>query len=404
MKSLNKDSYKILIVGGGIGGMTTALALAKRGYRSLIIEQAPYFRESGAGIILCPNVFKVFSYLNISERMREICFYPDHLVWADGLNGQEYMRLPMGKQVEERFGYPYGSFHREELLRILVEECKKYPLIETKTSSRIHFAEDTGSQVIAHSEQGELFVGDALIDAEGLWSLIRDQILGKEKPRPSGHVTHRGIVDKANVPSHLYSKDVIHWDVPNGHVVQYPMGTKGLFNIVAVYHTNDIKNGESTEGDPKTLMKHYEQASDHIKELLKHVDTSKKWMMYDRPPIKEWTQGRITLLGDAAHPTLPHLTQGAGMAIEDAVVIAKHIDLCDGDFEKAFKDYQTERYLRTAHIQLFSWAYGESHHADGVARELRNYMISSRSVEENYDWISQFYNGIELEALHAQSR
>lgn len=403
MNRKNKDSYKILIVGGGIGGLTTGLALAQRGIGSLIIEQAPYFRESGAGILLCPNVFKVFNYLNISEKMEKIAFFPGHLVWADGESGKEYMRLPMGQKIKERFKHPYGSFHREELLKQLVQECKAYPNIEMKTASRIYKAEEKGDKVYAYSESGEVFVGDALVDCEGLWSLLRDQILGKEKPRPSGHVTHRGILDKTKVPTHLYSSDVIHWDVPNGHVVQYPMGTDGLFNIVAVYHTEDLVKGETTDGDPKTLYSKYEKATPYVKELISHVDTSKKWMMYDRTPIKDWTVGRITLLGDAAHPTLPHLTQGAGMAIEDAVVLAKHVGSCDGDFEKAFRAYQDERYLRTAQIQLFSRAYGDGHHADGVARDLRNYLISSRTTEENYQWISLMFDGIELEEAHAKS-
>lgn len=398
-----QGKYKILIVGGGIGGMTTALALAKRGIGSLIIEQAPYFRESGAGILLCPNVFKVFEFLEIKETMEKLAFFPGHLVWADGNSGEEYMRLPMGDEIRKRFGQPYGSFHREELLRALVQECKKYPIIETKTSSRIFKAEDKGAHVIAYSESGDIFEGDALIDCEGLWSLIRDQLFGKEKPRPSGHVTHRGLLDKAKVPSHIYSKDVIHWDIPNGHLVQYPIGTRGLFNIVAVYHTEDIEKGEKIEGDPQTLNEKFAHATPYIRELLGYVDTSKKWMMYDREPIKNWTVGKITLLGDAAHPTLPHLTQGAGMAIEDAVVIAKHIDQQNGDFETAFNLYQQERYLRCAHIQLFSRAYGEVHHSDGVAKELRNFIISSRSVEDNYQWMSMFYNGIELEAVHAKN-
>lgn len=386
----------LLIIGGGIGGLMLALALAKHSISSLVLEQSDAFRESGAGILLCPNVFKVFKHLGLNEAMTKIAFFPENLIYADGITGFKYLTIPMGKKIEERFHFPYGSFHREELLHVLIEECHRYPQIQLVASARVVHVEERGNKVFAETEKNERYEGEALVGCDGLWSLVRPFILGNEPLRPSEHITHRGIVQVDSIRNPEAQKNVIHWDRPDGHFVQYPIGTRGVFNIVAVYHSKHPEQAFDPQGDPKELNERFAGSCPEILELLKFVDTSRKWMLFDRPPSKEWSRGRMTLLGDAAHPTLPHMTQGAGMAIEDAVVLASSIAKHGNDYAEAFRHYQQERYLRTAHIQIFSRAYGQVHDLDGVGRELRNLLISERTEEENYAWLAPIYSGIEL--------
>lgn len=387
----------IIIVGGGIGGMTLSLALAQKNIPSIVLEQAPVFRETGAGILLCPNVFKMFDYLGLKETMEGIASFPKHLIYADGLSGFEFFNVEMGQAIVEQFHYPYGSFHREELLRALITACQKYSMIQLVTSARVIDVDQDGSKVFARTEKGETYSGEALVGCDGLWSLVRKKILNDGEPRFSGHITHRGVVEMEKLSNHLKPNNVVHWDLPDAHLVQYPIGKKGLFNIVAVCQTSKPRQASESAGDPEELKERFKEAQAPVQELLQYVDTSRLWMLCDRIPVKEWSKGRITLLGDAAHPTLPHLTQGAGMAIEDAVVLARKMELNRGNWEKAFQEYQENRYLRTAQVQIFSKAYGEIHHAHGVARELKNYLVSKRTKQENYDWLGMMYKGIEIE-------
>lgn len=385
------DTTSVIIVGGGIGGMTAALALAQKNIPSVVLEQAPYFRETGAGILLCPNVFKMFDHLNVMPEMVEIAGFPEYLIYADGVTGFEYLRIPMGQDIVKRFNYPYGSFHREELLRALIQACKRSSLIQLVTSAKVIKVEEKEAHVFAELEGGKIYQGEALIACDGLWSNLRDQIIEKDSLRFSGHVTYRGVISQKDVSSHLIKNHVVHWDLPNAHLVQYPIGKKDLFNIVAVYHTD-----KDEEGKKEVLFERFSHAQPEIVELLHKVNTSKYWKLYDREPVANWSRGRMTLLGDSAHPTLPHLTQGAGMAIEDALVLAKKVEEANGDYPAAFEAYQKERYLRTAHVQIFSRAYGDIHHTDGIPRELRNFLISKRTQQENYNWLAPIYQGIEI--------
>lgn len=385
----------VLIVGGGIGGLTLALALSKRSIPSLVLEQANQFREAGYGILLSPNVYKVFDALGLYSQMKAISSFPDQLVWIDEPNNFEYMKVPMGKEILNRFNYPYGSFHREDLLRVLLNECEKNPYITLVKSARIIQVKQTSNGVTVFAEDGKSFEGPSLIGCDGLWSIVRKSVIDEEKPRQSGHVTHRGFIKGDQLSNDVNKNSVIHWDRPNAHLVQYPVGNRGYFNIVAVYKSSKVHQFEDPTGDPNELEEKFQGARREIKELLDHVDTSRKWLLCDREPIARWSKGRITLLGDAAHPTLPHLAQGAGMAIEDAFVLAQKMATIS-DYETAFKSYEQERYLRVAFVQYFSCLYGKMHDLDEVGRDLRNQLISNISLEEKYKWLGNLYKGVEV--------
>jgi salicylate hydroxylase len=384
----------VIIVGGGLGGLTMAIALAQKDIPSIVLEQANEFRETGAGIQLCPNVFKIFDRLNIIDSICEISVFPDNLVYIDGINGHRFLEVPLGDTVKKYFKYPYGVFHRVELLLALVKECRKYPIIQLVTGARIIDVVEKENSVVAKTEQGVEYEGEILIGCDGLWSIVRNFIVGEESPRFTKHVAHRGVVSLKNVDPKLCPNNVVHWVRDDSHLVHYPISTQGMLNIIAIYQTEHPYSPTDIESNPKELHEKFEGSQPEILELLKHINFSRKWQLYDRDPIKNWSKGRSVLLGDSAHPTLPYLTQGAGMAIEDAYVLSNL--LTEYKYPEAFKRYEEERYLRTSYVQLFSRAYGHSHHSSGVARELRNFLISRRTEEENFEWLSHIWSGIEV--------
>lgn len=384
----------VLIIGGGIGGMSLAIALAKNDIYSIVLEQSEKIREVGGGIQLCPNVFKMFAFLGLTEAVRPIAFFPENLIYIDGYSDQEVLCVPCGQRIEKRFGYPYGVFHRGELLSVLHRECQKYTQIKLVTAARfIDFAE-TQNTVIAKTSSGSTFEGGALVGADGLWSVVRNRLIGDGKPIASGLVTYRGVIPYSHTPAHFRTNNVYHWVKP-AHLVYYQIQHGELFNVVAAFYTEDKREPDDTSGNLKELQEQYKDAPPEMLELLAMVNPQQSWMLCDRNPIAQWSKGKITLLGDAAHPTLPHLTQGAGMAIEDAVVLARHICRSRGDYTTAFEGYQKERYLRTGRVQLFSRLYKEIFHATGVAREVRNQVLANYTVDDYYNWVSWAYNGIE---------
>jgi salicylate hydroxylase len=386
----------LIVVGGGIGGLATALALANKKIPSIVLEQAPEFREAGAGIILCPNAVKIFCHLGVGKEIIDCGFFLENLIYSDGLSDHHFINLPMREEIEKRFHYPYISVHREDLLKVLIDACRKTSLVNLVPSARIMEVKEENHRVVAFAEDKKTYAGPALIGCDGLWSHVRKYVSGDEPPRYCGTVNHRGVVHRDKLPKELIFNHLIHWDRPGGHIVLYPMGRKGYINIVAVYVTDDVERATQPTGDPETLYKVFDGSIKPVMDLLNFIDTSKKWGMFDREPTKIWSKGNVTLLGDAAHPTLPHLTQGAAMAIEDAAVLAKKIDENGSHYKKAFEEYQQARYVRTSHIQLFSRMYSQMHHAAGIPRDVKLHLLAQRTNEENYQWLKPVYQGIEI--------
>jgi len=387
---MDSKQLPILIVGGGMGGMSTALALAQKGFSSLILEQADQFRETGAGVQVCPNVFKMYEMLNMAPLLNEISFFPESLVYLDGISGQEFVRLPLGQQLRAHFGYPFGVFHRENFMRSLVKECKKSPFIQFAISAKVKDFEEVNEKVIVRTENGAVFEGAALIGADGLFSTIRERMIG-DKIQHSGHIACRGVIPIDKIPENLRFDSVYHWTRPKAHLVHYPLKNEGLFNIVAIFQSSKQCDLSAPIDSAEEMHQSFEGSRIEVLTLLSMLDAKQMWRLCDRDPISEWSQGRITLLGDAAHPTLPYVTQGVGMAIEDALVLAHNVEHFKGDYASAFQAYQKNRYLRTGAAQLLARLYGEINHASGVARQLRNTILSTKTVQECYDWLAYMY-------------
>ena len=381
----------MLIVGGGIGGLAAALALAQKGLRTQVIEQAAEFKEVGAGIQLGPNVFRMFDVLGLTDAVSALAVFPENLIMLDAVTGEEVTRVPLDRRFRARFTHPYALIYRPDLLSFLLETCRKSDLIALHTSQKVVAVDQHAGGVTARTDSGHSFEGAALIGADGLWSTIRQLIVGDGKPQVAGHITYRAVLPTKEVPEHLRRWSMTFWAGEKVHLVIYPLRGGELYNLVAVFHSNRYEEGWDSFGDPAELHERFAKTCEPVRTLLGKIESWRMWVLCDRPPVKTWSKGRMTLIGDAAHPMLQYLAQGACMAIEDAVCLADRVESAQGDYAAAFEGYQAARYLRTGRVQIMARVYGEFYHASGVARELRNMMLAARTAEQSFEAMEWLY-------------
>jgi salicylate hydroxylase len=384
-----------IVAGGGIGGLAVALLLAQQGHTVQVLEQADALGEIGAGIQLGPNVFRMFEHLGLTEPIVRVAYFPPNLVMRDVRTGELVVRSPVGEQALAAYGQPYGVIYRADLHQVFLDACRALPAIALHVKSKVTGFTQLGQGVEVQLADGRRLQGAALIGADGLWSRVREQIVGDGKPRVSGHIAYRAVLPMSEVPPHLYSPDVTLWGGEKTHLVHYPLRRGELFNLVAVFHSDRYEEGWNTFGDPQELHLRFAQAAPPVKELLNKIETWKMWVLCDREPVANWSQGHVTLLGDAAHPMLQYLAQGACMAIEDAVTLGAALRASPLDIAAAFRAYQQARYLRTGRVQLTARFYGEIYHASGVMRELRNRMFQSGSEAAGFIGTHWLYQGID---------
>lgn len=389
----------ILIAGGGIGGLAAAMVLAQDGHAVTVLEQSAAFGEIGAGIQLGPNIFKMFSYLGLTQAVGHVAYFPPGLGMNDIRTGEKVVRVPLGDVARATYGYPYGVIYRADLHDVFLRACQALPNVTLRTSAKVGgFSQDAGG-VTVQLPEGESLRGKALVGADGLWSRIREAVVGDGKPRVSGHIAYRAVLRREDVPTHLWNDDVLLWGGEKTHLVTYPLRRGELFNLVAVFHSNKYDEGWNTFGDTAELHERFAQAVPQVRELLSMIETWKMWVLCDREPVRNWSDGRVTLLGDAAHPMLQYLAQGAGQAIEDAVVLREALRATHGEIAPAFQKYQQARYLRTGRVQLTARFYGDIYHASGVQRELRNQMFQSGKESAGFAGLKWMYDGIQIDQL-----
>jgi 2-polyprenyl-6-methoxyphenol hydroxylase-like FAD-dependent oxidoreductase len=385
----------LLVAGGGIGGLAAAFVLARGGHAVTVLEQSPAFGEIGAGIQLGPNIFRMFDYLGLTEAVSRVAYFPPGLGMNDVRTGEKVVRVPLGDTARAAYGFPYGVIYRADLHQVFLDACKALPGVTLRTGAKVEGFEQDGTGVKVRLGSGEVLEGDALIGADGLWSRIREAVVGDGKPRVSGHIAYRAVLKREDVPAHLWSDDVLLWGGEKTHLVHYPLRRGELFNLVAVFHSNKYDEGWNTFGDTAELTERFADAVPQVRELLGKIETWKMWVLCDREPVKNWTDRRVTLLGDAAHPMLQYLAQGAGQAIEDAVVMGEALQATQGDVPQAFQKYQQARYLRTGRVQLTARFYGDIYHASGVQRELRNAMFQGGQESAGFAGLKWMYEGID---------
>jgi len=393
MAKANGGSAPILVSGGGIGGLAAAYALARAGFPVRLFEQSSEFREVGAGIQLGPNIFRVLEKIGLKDAVLADAHRPPGMEMRDALSGKLITRIPLGPEFFERFGQPYAVTHRADIHATFLKACQGSNLIALETSRRVDSFEDRGDAVTVTLENGERVEGRALIGCDGMWSTIRERIVGDGKPRVSGHIAYRAVLKRDEVPADLWRPDVVLWAGPRTHFVHYPLRRGELYNLVAVFHSDRYEEGWNAEGSTELLWQHFKGQRPEVLRLLERIETWRMWVLCDREPVKDWTKGRVTLLGDAAHPMLQYLAQGACMATEDAVVLAEKAAATPSDLPAAFKAYQQERYLRTGRVQIMARVYGDFYHARGVTAELRDMALSGRTPQQSYDGVAWLYGG-----------
>jgi salicylate hydroxylase len=385
--------HPILIVGGGIGGIGAGLALARAGHRVQVFERSAAFGEIGAGIQLGPNVMRMFERLEVKEAMLDIGFRPTALVMRDAIEGSEVARVPLGAGFEARFGQPYGVIHRADLHAVLLDALKAEPNAELLTERDVEgFAQDADG-VTLRFKDGAAARGVALIGADGLWSRIRQQVIGDGKPIVSGHIAYRAVLPMEEVPPGISRDEMTVWVGPRVHLVHYRLRRGSLMNLVAVFHSDRYAEGWNESGDVAELERHFAAARPEVRALLAKINAWKYWVLCWREPRRGWSQGRVTLLGDAAHPTLQYLAQGANQALEDAVCLTDMLAAHGANLPAAFRAYEDARVLRTGRVQLMSKVYGEVFHAAHVTAELRNAMLANRTAEQSWDGMAWLYDG-----------
>ncbi len=381
----------ILIAGGGIGGLAAAYAIARTGVPVRVLEQAPEFKELGAGIQLGPNIFRVIDKIGLKEALLADVWQPGALEMRCALSGRQITRIPIDHRFTDRFGQPYAVTHRADIHSVFLKACQSNNLVTLETNRQVTGFEQDADGVTVTLQSGERIHGCALIGCDGMWSKIREEIVGDGKPRVSGHIAYRGVLKHADVPEDLWEPDVVLWAGPRSHLVHYPLRRGELYNLVAVFHSDRYVEGWNAEADAADLWAHFKGQQPQVLRLLERIETWRMWVLCDREPVKNWAKGRVVLLGDAAHPMLQYLAQGACMATEDAVCLAEKIAERPDDLPAAFQAYVHDRYLRTARVQIMARVYGDFYHARGPAAELRDQMLGGRSAEQAYDGMAWLY-------------
>jgi 2-polyprenyl-6-methoxyphenol hydroxylase-like FAD-dependent oxidoreductase len=390
MSTKDKQALSVIIVGGGIGGMAAALALSRLGIKIKLLEQSAQIGEIGAGVQLAPNAFAALDALGVGQNARNRAVFTERLVMMDAVDGQEVGTFPVDQRFRDRFGNPYAVIHRADIHTSIYEGVAQSPLIEFFTSTHVTELIDEGEQVTVVDSKGNRFSGDAVIGCDGVKSVIRDKLVGDEA-RVSGHVVYRAVVPVEEMPADLRWNEAAIWVGPNCHLVHYPLRHGQQFNLVVTFHSREQEVWGVREGSKEEVLTYFQGICDRPRQLLDAPKSWKRWSTADRDPIDNWVHGRTVLLGDAAHPMLQYLAQGACMAIEDAVTLGEAVKYCDYDLDAAFKLYEKSRVTRTARTVLSAREMGRIYHAKGVERLVRNSLWKDRTPEQFYDALQWLY-------------
>ncbi len=380
----------VIVAGGGIGGVAAALALTRRGFDVTVLEQAAQMGEIGAGIQFGPNAFAALDALGVGPLARSRAVYTDEMVMHDAIDETCVGRIPTGEAFRARFGNPYAVIHRADVHGSLLEGAQADDRIRVLTSTTVQRVEQDDDSVTVHDTQGRTHRGLALIGADGVKSAVRRQYVGDEA-RVSGHVVYRAVIDKADFPLDLQWNAASIWVGPNCHLVHYPLRGGEQYNVVVTFHSREREEWSVREGSREEVQSYFEGICPKARQLIDLPRDWKRWATADREPIAQWTHGRAVLLGDAAHPTLQYLAQGACMALEDAVTLGEALRVTGDDFGKAFALYQRSRVARTARVVLSAREMGRIFHAKGVERMVRNELWAGRSPERFYDAMEWLY-------------
>ncbi|MFL9667604.1 FAD-dependent monooxygenase [Variovorax sp. AB1(2024)] len=367
----------ILVAGGGIGGLATALALSRHRHRADVFEQAAVFGEIGAGVQLGPNATRRLQQLDLGPGLAAIAARPEALVVHSADSGSDLARMPLGDAMQQRYGAPYFCVHRADLHGLLLDAVRARGTGTLVTAARITQVETSDDLVCMSSTDARAWEGEAIVGADGLWSLVRRQLdtpSAAEPPRVTGHTAWRSMIEQAKLPAALRRRQVDVWLGPRLHAVAYPVRGGDWLNVVVI--AESAPAGDARDWDQASSIAALRQAMGRscgtLQSLLDAMPAWRAWSLGDRAPMTcaaDMAHERVALVGDAAHPMVPYLAQGAGMAIEDALALADALGEGDAaEVPAAFARYAEARWARNAQVQARARRNGEIFHATGAVR------------------------------------
>ncbi|MDT3687132.1 MAG: FAD-dependent monooxygenase [Pseudorhodoplanes sp.] len=389
------SSRTIIVAGAGIGGLTAALALARKGFRIVVCEHAPELSETGAGLQLSPNVARLLIELDLAEKLQPHVVAPELLSVRRARTGGEITRMQLGREIAFRYGAPYWIIHRADLQAVLRDAVLATPDIVLQLGVRVQDFATHQNGVTVQVQRGDQVTDEravALIGADGLWSVTRRVLGDASRPRFSGRTAWRATVLASAMPEEFRAPAVHLWLGRGAHLVHYPVRAGALVNIVAIVGDAWQGEGWSLPGAPDDLLRRFGKLSWSAvaRSILQAPDSWLKWALFDRPALRRWGHGNATLLGDAAHPMMPFLAQGAAMAIEDAMVLADCLASDPENVSGSLRRYESLRRGRTARVQRAARFTGEIYHLDGPLAVARNMMLQgmgSENLRARYDWL-----------------
>lgn len=380
-----------LIAGGGIGGIATAIALAQRGIDVRVCERRAEFPQEGAGIQIGPNGTRILQQLGVAEFLEGKVAGPEALVVHDGATGRELTRLPLGSWLARRHGSPYWTAHRRDLHSALRTRAESEPRITLSRATEIVSCRNEPNAVAAVTASGETLEASLLVAADGLWSTLRRSIAGESAiPAPVGKTAFRSVTAAENMPSELDRNAVHIWLSPGAHAVHYPVTGGRDVAFVVIADDPTLSEGWDAPATTDAVKDKMRSFAPSLRSLANSTQTWRRWSLYRLPQLARWTSGRAALLGDAAHPMLPFLAQGAVMALEDAVTLASNIAASNTDLESALHAYAQARRPRVGKVIEASIRNGRIYHMHGATALARNAVMKLRQPERvmaDFDWL-----------------
>ncbi|SER35707.1 salicylate hydroxylase [Lentzea xinjiangensis] len=384
-----------LVVGGGIGGLATALSLARSGQRVHLVERAPEFAEIGAGLQFGPNASRALDALGVLEDILPLAVAPARAVMVDARTGRRLTTLDFGPAFVRRYGYPYLVLHRHDLLEKLVEHCRRHPLITLENNRTVADVDLRADGATVVCTDGTRYETAAVIAADGLHSALRRHVVDDDTIC-NGYVAYRGTVTRERAGRSADDTSVLLWVGPGMHLMQYPVRRGELYNQVAVFRSRRYRPGlePGTWGGHDELDEAFEDACRPVREAVARIGRARHWAMFDREPATTWVNGPLVLTGDAAHPMLQYLGQGACQALEDAVELGHRFRLHTHggvvDLRRAYREFEQVRIPRTARCQTSARPWGELWHTDDpTVLALRDRLLARRPADDydELDWL-----------------
>ncbi len=391
-----KNRSHIIVVGAGIGGLVAALALLQRGFRVTVLEQAEALREVGAGLQLAPNATRVLYKVGVGDACAAVACEPNDKRVRMWNTGKTWPLFDLGKVAREVYGFPYFTLHRADLHDILAAAVRAASPDAIRLGQKVTSIEQDERGVTVTTARGETYTADVAVGADGVHSKVRAALFGPDAPQFSGIMAWRGIMRTSDLPAHLSEPYGCNWVGPGAHIVHYPLRAGTLVNFVGAIEKSGWEvESWSERGEMSECLKDFEGWHPDVATLIRAIEVPYKWALMVREPMDEWSRGRITLLGDACHPTLPFLAQGAGMAIEDGYVLARALEQYEGDPETALQRYEQARVERTGRMVRGAQSNAQRFHNKelGSPEGANAYVqreFAEEKVMERYEWLFRY--------------